>query len=125
MDNTITVIGNVTRAPELTFTPGGAAKAEFGLAVNRVWTDRATNERKEQVSFFNVVCWGQLGENASQSLDKGNRAIVTGRLEQRTWEAQDGSKRERVEIVADEVGPSLRWATVQVERMERRQQEDY
>lgn len=125
MDNTITVVGNVTRTPELTFTPGGAAKAEFGLAVNRVWTDRATNERKEQVSFFNVVCWGQLGENASQSLDKGVRVIVSGRLEQRTWEAQDGSKRERVEIVADEVGPSLRFATVTVQRAERRDSVDY
>ena len=119
-DNTITLIGNVTRDPELRFTPGGQAKAEFGLAVNRTWTDRNTNERKEQVSFFNVVCWGQLGENAASSLMKGSRAIVTGRLEQRSYETQTGDKRERIEIVADEVGPSLRWATAQVERNDRR-----
>lgn len=119
-DNTITLIGNITRDPELRFTPGGQAKAEFGLAVNRSWLDRNTNERKEQTSFFNVVCWGQLGENAASSLVKGSRAIVTGRLEQRTYETQTGDKRERIEIVADEVGPSLRWATAQVERNDRR-----
>lgn len=119
-DNTLTMIGNVTRDPELRFTPGGQAKAEFGLAVNRTWTDRNTNERKEQVSFFNVVCWGQLGENAASSLMKGSRAIVTGRLEQRSYETQTGEKRERIEIVADEVGPSLRWATAQVDRNDRR-----
>lgn len=119
MDNVITLVGNVTRDPELRFTPGGQAKSEFGLAVNRTWTDRTTNEKKEQVSFFNVVCWGTLGENAASSLTKGSRAIVTGRLEQRTYETQDGQKKERIEIVADEVGPSLRWATAQVERNER------
>jgi single-strand DNA-binding protein len=119
-DNTITLIGNCTREPELRYTPGGQPKAEFGLAVNRVWTDRTTNERREQVSFFNVICWGSLGENVAQSLHKGARAIVTGRLEQRAYETQQGEKRERVEIVADEVGPSLRWATAQVDRNDRR-----
>lgn len=124
-DNTLTMIGNVTRDPELRFTPGGQAKSEFGLAVNRTWTDRNTNERKEQVSFFNVVCWGQLGENAASSLMKGSRAIVTGRLEQRSYETQTGEKRERIEIVADEVGPSLRWATAQVERNDRKGADEY
>ena len=119
-DNTITIIGNITREPELRYTPGGQAKAEFGVAVNRSWVDRATNERKEQVSFLNVVCWGQLGENASSSLPKGSRVIVTGRLEQRTYETQAGEKRERIEIVADEIGPSLRWATATIERNDRR-----
>jgi len=119
-DNTITIIGNVTREPELRYTPGGQAKTEFGVAVNRSWIDRATNERKEQTSFLNVVCWGQLGENAATSLPKGSRIIVTGRLEQRTYETQTGEKRERIEIVADEVGPSLRWATAQIERNDRR-----
>lgn len=119
-DNSVTLVGNITRDPELRFTPGGQARAEFGLAVNRVWTDRASNERREQVSFFNIVCWGQLGENAAQSLSKGTRVVVTGRLEQRSYETQAGEKRDRFEIVADEVGPSLRWATAQVERNDRR-----
>src|SRR3954454_1874707 len=117
-DNTVTVIGNVTRDPELRFTPSGMAIASFGLAVNRVWTDRQSNERKEQVSFFDIKCWAQLGENVSASVAKGNRVIVTGRLEQQSWE-QDGNKRSKVEIVADEVGPSLRWATASVSRHER------
>ena len=119
-DNTITVIGNVTREPELRYTPGGQAKTDFGVAVNRSWIDRATNEKKEQTSFFNVVAWGQLGENVASSLPKGARVIVAGRLEQRTYETQAGEKRERVEIVADEIGPSLRWATAQIERNDRR-----
>ncbi|HEY8093513.1 MAG TPA: single-stranded DNA-binding protein, partial [Acidimicrobiales bacterium] len=72
-------------------------------------------------SFFNVTAWGQLGENAAASLNKGSRAIVTGRLEQRSYETQDGEKRSVVEVVADEIGPSLRWATAQVDRNDRRE----
>ena len=118
--NSVTLIGNVTRDPELRFTPSGQAVATFGLAVNRMWTDRQTNERKEAVSFFDVVCWQQMAENASESLPKGSRVIVTGRLEQRSWETQDGEKRSKVEVVADEVGPSLRWATAKIDKNERR-----
>jgi single-strand DNA-binding protein len=119
-DNTVTVIGNITRDPELRFTSGGQAIASFGLAVNRVWNDRQSNERKEQVSFFDIKCWAQLGENVAQSLHKGARVIVSGRLEQQSWE-RDGQKHSKVEIVADEVGPSLRWATANIERNERRE----
>ena len=119
-DNSVTLVGNITRDPELRFTPSGQATASFGLAVNRVWTDRQTNERKEAVSFFNVVCWREQAENASESLNKGSRVIVTGRLEQRSYETQDGEKRSVVEVVADEIGPSLRWATAQVVKNERR-----
>lgn len=119
-DNTVTLIGNVTREPELRFTPSGQAIATFGLAVNRVWTDRQSNERKEAVSFFDIVCWAQLGENASASLQKGTRVLVTGRLEQRSWESQEGEKRSKIEVIADEIGPSLRWATATVEKNDRR-----
>jgi single-strand DNA-binding protein len=115
--NSVTVIGNLTRDPELRFTTGGRGMASFGLAVNRRY--QQNGEWQEQTSFFNVVCWGDLGENAATSLSKGSRVIVTGRLEQRSWETQDGEKRSVVEIVADEVGPSLRWATAQIERTER------
>ena len=119
-DNSITIVGNLTRDPELRYTPAGAATCQFGVAVNRVWTDRQTNEKKEATSFFNVVAWREMAENAGESLTKGSRVVVTGRLEQRSWETPDGDKRSVVEIVADEIGPSLRWATAQVVRNERR-----
>lgn len=115
--NSVTLIGNLTRDPELRFTTGGRGIASFGLAVNRRWMQN--NEWQEQVSFFNVVAWGDLGENCASSLTKGSRAIVTGRLEQRSWETAEGEKRSVIEVVADEIGPSLRWATCQIERTER------
>jgi single-strand DNA-binding protein len=118
--NTITIIGNVTKDPELRFTASGQATASFGLAVNRRWQNRQTNDWEEQVSFFNVVTWREMAENVAESLHKGSRVIVTGRLEQRSWETPDGDKRSVVDIVADEIGPSLRWATAQVVRNERR-----
>ena len=120
MDNTITIVGNLTRDPELRYTPTGTAQCNIGVAVNRVWTDRQTNERKENVSFFNVVLWREMAENAGECLTKGMRVIVSGRLEQRTWETQEGEKRNVVEIIADEIGPSIRWATAEVKRNERR-----
>ena len=120
-DNTVTVIGNVTRDPELRFTPSGQAIATFGLAVNRRWQNRQTQEWEEQVSFFDVTCWAQLGQNVADTLVKGSRAIVTGRLEQRSWETDQGDKRSNVEIIADEVGPSLRWATADITKNERRE----
>jgi single-strand DNA-binding protein len=119
-DNTVTIVGNLTREPELRFTPSGQATASFGVAVNRTWTDRASQERREQTSFIDVVCWGTLAENAATSLSRGTRVVVTGRLDQRSWETQEGDKRSKVEITADEIAPSLRWATVHVTRNERR-----
>ena len=119
-DNTITLVGNVTRDPELRYTPSGQANVRLGLAVNRRWQNRQTNEWEEQVSFFNVVAWRELAENAGESLSKGMRVIVTGRLEQRSYETSDGEKKSSVEVIADEIAPSLRWATAQVVRNERR-----
>jgi single-strand DNA-binding protein len=118
--NSVTIIGNVTRDPELRYTASGQANTTFGVAVNRRWQNRQTNEWEEQVSYFNVVLWRELAENSADSLSKGTRVIVTGRIEQRSYETQDGEKRSVVEIIADEVGPSLRWATAQVQRSERR-----
>jgi single-strand DNA-binding protein len=117
--NSITIVGNITRDPELRFTPSGQANARLGVAVNRRWQDRNSGEWQEATSFFDVICWRELAENVSESLKRGARVIVTGRLEQRTWE-QDGNKRSVVEIIADEVAPSLRWATAKVEKTERR-----
>ena len=102
------------------FTPTGQATASFGLAVNRRWQNRQTQDWEEATSFFDVVCWREMAENAAESLSKGARVIVTGRLEQRSWETPDGDKRSKVEVVADEIGPSIRWATAQVTKNERR-----
>jgi single-strand DNA-binding protein len=118
-DNTVTVVGNLTRDPELRFTPSGQANASFGIAVNRRWQNRQTQEWEEQVSYFNVVCWREMAENSAETLTKGMRVVVTGRLDQRSWETQDGDKRSVIEITADEIAPSLRWATAQVTRNER------
>ena len=116
-DNTVTVVGNLTRDPELRFTAGGKGIASFGLAVNRRY--QVNGEWQEKVSFFNVTAWDQLGENAAASLSKGTRIIVTGRLEQREYQTNTGEKRNVVEIVADELGPSLRWARAEIERTQR------
>ena len=118
-DNTVTLVGNVTRDPELRYTTGGRGVASFGLAVNRRY--QSNGEWQEQTSFFDVVAWGTLGENVAASLHKGTRALVYGRLEQRSWDTQDGEKRSKIEVVADEVAPSLRWATAQVNKIERSQ----
>ncbi len=118
--NTIVLVGNVTRDPELRFTPSGQPTATFGLAVNRRWQNRQTQEWEEATSFFDVVCWRELAENATESLKRGARIIVTGRLEQRSWETQEGEKRSKIEVVADELGPSLRWASAQITKNERK-----
>ena len=119
-DSTVTVVGNVTRDPEMRYTPSGAAKASFGVAVSRRWQNRTSQEWEEQTSFFNVVCWREMAENVCESIGKGARVVVSGRLEQRSWETENGEKRSVVEIVADEIGPSLRWATAAVHKNDRR-----
>lgn len=117
-DSTVTVVGNVTRDPELRYTAGGQAVASFGVAVSRRW--KRDDEWQEQTSFFDVSCWREQAENVVESIAKGTRVVVTGRLEQRSWQTDSGETRSKVEIVADEVAPSLRWATAQVTRNERR-----
>jgi single-strand DNA-binding protein len=116
-DNTVTLVGNLTRDPELRFTTGGRAVAQFGLAVNRRY--QQNGEWQDQTSYFNVVAWGTLGENVAASITKGMRVVVSGRLEQREYQTREGDKRQAIEINADEVGPSLRWATASVERTPR------
>ena len=118
MSTTTTAIGNLTREPELRFTNGGGAVCTFGIACSRRF--QRNNEWQEETTFLNVVAWGQLGENAAQSLTKGARVVVTGRIAQRDYEAKDGGgKRTVFEIVADEIGAALRYATVQIERTAR------
>lgn len=112
-NNTVTVVGNVTRDPELRFTPNGAPVCNFGVA----WNRKGQND-EEIVSFFDVTCWSGLAENVAESISKGDRVVVYGRLDQRSWESQEGERRSKVEIVADDVSPSLRWATVEITRNE-------
>jgi len=110
-DNTVTVVGNVTRQPELRFTQGGMAIANFGVA----WNKRK-KDGEEETSFFDVSCFQKLAENVAESIEKGTRVVIYGTLQQRSWENQEGERRSKVEIVADEVAPSLRWASAQVSR---------
>lgn len=111
-----TIIGNVTAPPELKFLENGAPKATFSVAVSHYWTD-ASGEKQEKTSFFDVVAWRYLAEDVSRVLEKGVRVIVTGRLEQRSWDDEKtGTKRSKVEIVADEVAV----ASKSIESMERR-----
>ena len=117
--NSITISGNITRDPEMRYTPSGVSKVTFGVAVNRSWRNQQTQEWDEQTSFFNVVAWRQLAENVGASLTKGARVVVTGRLEQRSWETDQGEKRSIVEIVADDVAASFRFATAEIHRVER------
>lgn len=113
----VTLVGNLTRDPELRFTQSGRAVAQLGIAVNRRY--QVNGEWKEEVSFFDIVAWGELGENVSASGGKGMRVIVVGRLQQRSWTTEDDEKRSKVEIVADSIGPDLRWATCEVLKTER------
>jgi single-strand DNA-binding protein len=120
-NNTITIVGNVTREPELRFTASGRSQLTIGLAVNHRYPDRGRpGEWVEEVSFVNVVCWADLAENVSASVQKGSRLLVMGRLNQRSWETENHEKRSVVEVIAEEVGPSLRWATAQISRTERK-----
>ena len=121
---TTTITGNLTREPEIRYTKEGQATTQLGVAVTRRWQDRTTAEWQEATSFFDVVCWRDLAENVALSLTKGMRVVVSGRLEQRSWETEDGEHRSKVEIVANEIGPSLRYATADVHRTERRQGAD-
>jgi single-strand DNA-binding protein len=119
-ENSVTLVGNLTDDPELRFTAQGAAVANFRIAVSKRVRDPQTNEWKDgDTSYFRVNVWRQLAENVAETLQKGNRVIVTGTLKMRSWETQEGEKRTVVEIEATEVGPSLKWATAKIERTSR------
>jgi single-strand DNA-binding protein len=123
---TVTIVGNCTRDPELRFTNSGMAVANFGVATNYRKMNRQTNDwEEEEPTFYDVSCFQQFAENVAESITKGTRVVVTGRVRMRSWEGSDGEKRSRLEILADEVGPSLRWATASVQRTERRGGDDY
>jgi len=114
-----TITGNLTRDPEIRYTRDGQATTSLSVAVNRRWQNRQTEEWEESTSFFDIVCWRDLAENVALSLTKGTRLVVTGRLEERRWETEDGETRTKVELVADDIGASLRFATVDIHRVQR------
>src|SRR5262245_32257939 len=118
-DNQITIVGNLTDDPELRYTANGAAVANFRVAYSTRIRDAAGNWTDGETSFFTVNCWRALAENAAETLTRGTRVVVTGRLKQRSWENQEGEKRTVIEIEADDLGPSLKWATASVTKTNR------
>ena len=119
-DITVTVVGNLTNDPELRFTPSGDAVANFTVASSTRTLDKATNEWKDGESvFMRCNVWRQYAENVAESLTKGTRVIVTGRLKQRSYETREGEKRQVMELEVDDVGPVLRFATAKVNRVQR------
>ena len=118
-DNTITIVGNVTDDPELRFTPSGLPVANFTVAVNRRFKNASGQWEDKLDGFFRCSCWRDMAENIAESLQKGTRVVVAGRLQEQRWEDQEGGKRSRIEIQVDEVGPSLRWATASVQKSNR------
>ncbi len=113
--NIITFIGNLTDDPDLRFTQSGAPVASFRVASNRRYTDRSGNQQ-EETTFLNVNCWRDLAENAAESLSKGDRVVVIGRVRVRSYENREGQTVWTTEIEADEIAPSLRWARASVQR---------
>jgi single-strand DNA-binding protein len=119
-DVNVTIVGNLTGDPELRFTPSGAAVASFTVASTPRVLDKATNEWKDgEALFMRCSVWRQYAENVAESLTKGMRVVVTGRLKQRSYETREGEKRTVVEMEVDEVGPSLKYATAKVNKVQR------
>ena len=119
-DTTITVVGNLTADPELRFTPSGAAVANFTVASTPRIYDRQSGEWKDgEALFLRCNIWREAAENVAESLTRGSRVIVQGRLKQRSFETREGEKRTVVEVEVDEIGPSLRYATAKVNKASR------
>jgi single-strand DNA-binding protein len=118
MSNSITVVGNLVEDPELRYTQSGAALANVRVASSRRYQDR-NQEWQEETAFFRGTVWREMAEQVAESLHKGDRVIITGSIEQRDWEDKQGQKRSSLELRIQEIGPSLRWATAQVNRIAR------
>lgn len=117
--NQVTIVGNLTDDPELRYTPAGAAVATFNVAVNRRTRDESGQWKDGETSFFRCNVWRQQAENVAESLSKGTRVMVIGRLRQRSWETPEGQKRTVIEIEVESVGPSLEWAKASVSKTPR------
>ena len=117
-DSSVTLVGNLTKDPELRYTNNQKPFVSFSIAVNRKW------DGGEQTSYFDCVSWGDIAVNITNSFHKGNRVVVVGRLEQRTWEGKEGDKRSKVECVATDVAASVRWGTVDFRDTPRNSKDD-
>jgi len=120
-DSAVHLTGSSTRDPELRFTNSGLASASFGLAINT----RKKNDQGEwedgEAQFYDITCFGSLAENVAESITKGTRVVVAGRLNFSQWEDSEGNRRSKVDVVADSIGPDLRWATCAITKNEKRQ----
>jgi single-strand DNA-binding protein len=114
--SSVTVAENLTRDRAIRYTRDGQAHSSLSLAVTRRWQNRDTQEWEEATPFFDVSCWRELAENVVLSLTKGARVVVTGHLEQHSWETEAGDRRTKVDILADDIGASLCFATAEVQR---------
>lgn len=101
--NKVQLIGNLTRDPELRYTPGGAAVCEFAIAINRKWKNKQTGQMQEEVDFFDITAWGKTGEIAAEYLKKGRPVFVEGRLKQDRWESPEGKKMSKVKVTAENI----------------------
>ena len=117
MSNTFTVVGNLTQDPELRFTQGGTPLCSGGIASNRRY--QVNGQWEEQTSYFNFTAWREMAENIAATFAKGMRVVATGRMEQKDWVDKDGNKRTTYDFVIDEIGPSVRWATAVVTKIEK------
>src|SRR5438034_10480171 len=118
-ENQVTIVGNLTRDPELRYTPNGAAVVKLGVAVSRRVRDESGQWKDADTSFFDVTAWRTLAENIAETLTQGSRVVVVGRLRTNSWETPEGDRRTKVEIEGEEVGPSLKWATAKIEKQGR------
>ncbi|MBM3700526.1 MAG: single-stranded DNA-binding protein [Actinobacteria bacterium] len=114
--NNITIVGNLTRDPELRFTSNGTPVASFGIAVNKRFQNKSTGEWESEADFFNVSAWFKLAENCAESLGKGDRVLINGRLAQDSWDDKDGQKRTNFKIIANVIAPSLEFAVCRIEK---------
>lgn len=120
----MTIVGTLGRDPELRFTSGGRAVASVGVAVSRRYKPRDSEEWQEVTSWVNCTMWAEMAENAAASLTKGTRVIAQGRFEQRSYTDKEGEEKTVWEMTVDEIGPSLRWATMKVDKVAREKASD-
>jgi len=122
MSSTVTIVGSLGRDPELRFTQSGLGIVNFSVAVNR--RKKVGDEWEDETCWFNVSAWRELAENVAASMSKGDRVIVTGHMQESSWEDKDGNKRTKMELVADAIGAEMRFAQVEVARTQRTTRED-
>ncbi len=120
LTSAVTIVGTVSRDPELRYTPSGATVCTVGVVYNTRTKNKTTNEWEDGPGqFYDVKCWGTLAENVAESISKGDRVVVAGELEFRSWQTDGGENRSKVEIKAEAIGPDLRWATAHVQKIQR------